>query len=75
MVVVMVGLLDFVLGWVGGGCSSPLSLSLSLSIYIYIYIYFVVVVLAMAVVFSGCLVHLGMGKWIVVFDSGLVLWL
>ena len=67
MVVVMVGLLDFVLGWVGGGCSSPLSLSLS------IYIYFVVVVLTMAVVFSGCLVHLGMGKWIVVFDLGLVL--
>ena len=71
MVVVMVGLLDFVLGWVGGGCSSPLSLSL----YIYIYIYIVVVVLAMAAVFSGYLVHLGMGKWIVVFDSGLVLWL
>ena len=39
MVVVMVGLLDFVLGWVGGGCSSPLSLSLSLSLSIYIYIY------------------------------------
>ena len=71
MVVLMVGLLDFVLGWVGGGCSSPLSLSLSL----YIYIYIVVVVLAMATVFSGYLVHLGMGKWIVVFDSGLVLWL
>ena len=69
MVVVMVGLLDFILGWVGGGCSSALSLSLS------IYIYIVVVVLAMAVVFSGCLVHLGMGKWIVVFDSSLVLWL
>ena len=48
---------------------------LSLSLSIYIYIYFVVVVLTMAVVFSGCLVHLGMGKWIVVFDLGLVLWL